>query len=63
MQIENDSDKEVYNGDIGYINAVDPDARSLLTAGKSATISAISAARFRLMPRRFTRVKAQNIRR
>jgi exodeoxyribonuclease V alpha subunit len=25
MQIENDYDKEVYNGDIGYINDVDPD--------------------------------------
>ena len=26
MQIENDYDKEVYNGDIGYIDEVDPDA-------------------------------------
>ena len=26
MQIENDYDKEVYNGDIGYIHDVDPDA-------------------------------------
>jgi exodeoxyribonuclease V alpha subunit len=26
MQIENDYDKEVYNGDIGYIDDVDPDA-------------------------------------
>ena len=25
MQIENDYDKEVYNGDIGYIDDVDPD--------------------------------------
>jgi exodeoxyribonuclease V alpha subunit len=25
MQIENDYDKEVYNGDIGYIDTVDPD--------------------------------------
>jgi exodeoxyribonuclease V alpha subunit len=25
MQIENDYDKEVYNGDVGYINDVDPD--------------------------------------
>jgi exodeoxyribonuclease V alpha subunit len=29
MQIENDYDKEVYNGDIGYIDDVDPDALSL----------------------------------
>ena len=26
IQIENDYDKEVYNGDIGYIDDVDPDA-------------------------------------
>jgi exodeoxyribonuclease V alpha subunit len=26
MQIENDYDKEVYNGDIGYVDDVDPDA-------------------------------------
>jgi len=25
MQIENDYEKEVYNGDIGYIDDVDPD--------------------------------------
>jgi exodeoxyribonuclease V alpha subunit len=29
MQIENDYDKDVYNGDIGYIDAVDPDAGEL----------------------------------
>jgi exodeoxyribonuclease V alpha subunit len=29
MQIENDYDKEVYNGDIGYINDVDPEAGEL----------------------------------
>ena len=29
MQIENDYDKEVYNGDIGYIEDVDPDAGEL----------------------------------
>src|SRR5207248_617227 len=29
MQIENDYDKEVYNGDIGYIDDVDPDANEL----------------------------------
>ncbi len=32
MQIENDYDKDVYNGDIGYIDDVDPDAGEL-TAG------------------------------
>jgi exodeoxyribonuclease V alpha subunit len=29
MQIENDYDKEVYNGDIGYIDDVNPDAGEL----------------------------------
>ena len=32
MQIENDYDKEVYNGDIGYIVDVDPDAGDLTTS-------------------------------
>ena len=29
MQIENDYDKEVYNGDIGYVEDVDPEAGKL----------------------------------
>src|SRR5260221_7131837 len=29
LQIENDYDKEVYNGDIGYIDDVDPEAGEL----------------------------------
>ena len=29
MQIENDYDKQVYNGDIGYVDDVDPDAGEL----------------------------------
>jgi exodeoxyribonuclease V alpha subunit len=29
MQIENDYDKEVYNGDVGYIDDVDPEAGEL----------------------------------
>ena len=39
MQIENDYDKEVYNGDIGYIVDVDPDAGELVATfdGRSAT--------------------------
>jgi exodeoxyribonuclease V alpha subunit len=39
MQIENDYDKEVYNGDIGYIDDVDPDAGELTTNfdGRSVT--------------------------
>jgi exodeoxyribonuclease V alpha subunit len=31
MQIENDYDKEVYNGDIGYVD-VDPDAGELIAS-------------------------------
>jgi exodeoxyribonuclease V alpha subunit len=39
MQIENDYDKEVYNGDIGYIDDVDPDAAELTASfdGRSVT--------------------------
>ena len=39
MQIENDYDKEVYNGDIGYIDDVDPDAGELIARfdGRSVT--------------------------
>jgi exodeoxyribonuclease V alpha subunit len=39
MQIENDYDKEVYNGDIGYIVDVDPEAGELVTSfdGRSVT--------------------------
>ena len=36
MQIENDYDKEVYNGDIGRIADVDPDAGELNAAGEPA---------------------------
>src|SRR5450759_4659288 len=39
MQIENDYDKEVYNGDIGYIDDVDPDASELTASfdGRAVT--------------------------
>jgi AAA domain/ATP-dependent RecD-like DNA helicase SH3 domain len=39
MQIENDYDKEVYNGDIGYIDDVDPEAGDLKASfdGRSVT--------------------------
>ncbi|RYH04985.1 ATP-dependent RecD-like DNA helicase, partial [Tropicimonas sp. IMCC6043] len=29
MQIENDYDKEVYNGDIGYVIGIDPEEQEL----------------------------------
>jgi exodeoxyribonuclease V alpha subunit len=39
MQIENDYDKEVYNGDIGYIDHVDPNAGEIIASfdGRSVT--------------------------
>ena len=39
MQIENDYDKEVYNGDIGYIVDVDPEAGEVVASfdGRSVT--------------------------
>ena len=39
MQIENDFDKEVYNGDIGTINRVDTDAGEIVVTfdGRSVT--------------------------
>jgi exodeoxyribonuclease V alpha subunit len=39
MQIENDYDKEVYNGDIGYIDDVDPEAAELTASfdGRAVT--------------------------
>ena len=39
MQIENDYDKEVYNGDIGYVDGVDPDAGELTASfdGRAVT--------------------------
>jgi len=39
MQIENDYDKEVYNGDIGYVDKVDPNAGEIVATfdGRSVT--------------------------
>ena len=39
MQIENDYDKEVYNGDIGYVDDVDPEASELIASfdGRAVT--------------------------
>ena len=39
MQIANDYDKEVYNGDIGYIDTVDPDAGELTTIFDGRTVT------------------------
>ena len=39
MQIENDYDKEVYNGDIGYIDEVDPDEGELTSSFDGRTVT------------------------
>ena len=39
MQIENDYDKEVYNGDIGYVDDVDPNADELTARFDSQTVT------------------------
>jgi exodeoxyribonuclease V alpha subunit len=39
MQIENDYDKEVYNGDIGFIDDVDPDAGELTATFDGRVVS------------------------
>ncbi len=41
MQIENDYDKEIYNGDVGYIDDVDEDAGALIATfdGRAVTYS------------------------
>src|SRR3954471_17407301 len=39
MQIENDYDKDVYNGDIGYIDDVDPDAGELTANFDGRTVT------------------------
>jgi exodeoxyribonuclease V alpha subunit len=39
MQIENDHDKEVYNGDIGYIDDVDLDDNELTASFDGRTIT------------------------
>ena len=39
MQIKNDYDKEVYNGDIGYINDVDPNAGEIVASFDGRSVS------------------------
>ena len=39
MQVENDYDKEVYNGDVGYLEDVDPDAGELSASFDGRTVA------------------------
>ena len=39
MQIENDYDKEVYDGDIGYVSDVNPEVGELITSFDGRTIT------------------------
>ena len=39
MQVENDYDKEVYNGDIGYVEDVDPEAGELTAGFEGRTVA------------------------
>ena len=43
MQIENDYDKEVYNGDIGYVDDVDPDEDELTARFDGRVLPMVSA--------------------
>ena len=65
MQIENDYDKEVYNGDIGLVADVDPDAGELTARfeGRDLVYGFGEPDTLMLpMPRRSTRARARNIR-
>ena len=64
MQIENDYDKEVYNGDIGYIDDVELSASGSLcasTTGQSPTDLANLTSWYRPMRRPFIKAKGQSI--
>jgi ATP-dependent RecD-like DNA helicase SH3 domain len=66
MQIENDYDKEVYNGDIGYIDDVDPDDGELTASfdGRTSPTGLANSTRWcRPTPRPSTKARARNIRR
>jgi exodeoxyribonuclease V alpha subunit len=62
MQIENDYDKEVYNGDIGFIEEVDPDTSRIVVTFDGRRID-YEFADLDTMPPRSTRARARNIRR
>ena len=55
MQIENDYDKEVYNGDIGYVDDIDPEAGELTANFDARSVT------YPPMPPPSTRARAPNI--
>ena len=67
MQIENDYEKKVYNGDIGAIDDVDSNSGELIARidGRSVTYGCLASSTCWCPPtlRRSTKAKAQNIRR
>jgi exodeoxyribonuclease V alpha subunit len=66
MQIENDYDKEVYNGDIGYIDQVDPEAGEVTASFDGRTVPmdlANSTCWFRPTPPPSTKARVRSIRR
>ena len=65
MQIQNDYDKEVYNGDIGFVEDVDPDSGELIATfdGEPSSMYSVNwTCWFRLMPPRSTRAKDRSTR-
>jgi hypothetical protein len=63
MQIENDYDKEVYNGDIGFVADVEPEEGNsppASTGARSPMALASSTPWCRHTPRASTRAKARN---
>ena len=63
MQIENDYDREVYNGDIGYIDDVNPADGLRLSASILRLAACIFAARPMLSSRCFSRRRRRRSRR
>jgi exodeoxyribonuclease V alpha subunit len=63
MQIQNDYDKEVYNGDIGYVDEVDLDDGELIASfdGRAVSYAFGELDNWCLLtPRPSTKAKAQN---
>jgi ATP-dependent exoDNAse (exonuclease V) alpha subunit len=65
MQVENDYDKDVYNGDLGVVSRIDMEEGELVVefeAAKSPTGLANSTSWCSLTQRRSTRARVRNTR-